>query len=139
MKLELVERPPTVDEYQALRKAVGWAEVDRQTVERGLRDALFSVCLLRDGEVIGCGRVVGDGAIYLYVQDVIVLPEYQGRRLGIRIMDAIMGFVGQRASGNTFVGLMAADDVSGFYERYGFAKRPPNRPGMFQMWRAGRA
>jgi hypothetical protein len=30
----------------------------------------------------------------------------------------------------SFAGLMAADGVSGFYRQFGFAVRPPGRPGM---------
>jgi hypothetical protein len=33
------------------------------------------------------------------------------------------------------IGLMAAKDVAGFYEKYGFAVRPPDRPGMFVVWK----
>jgi hypothetical protein len=62
----LVERPPTVEEYRRLREAVGWEHVDVQATEAGLRNALFSVCVIHKDEVIGCGRVVGDGGIYSY-------------------------------------------------------------------------
>ncbi len=200
----VVKRLPTVEEYQALRRAVGWAEVDAQAVARGLANSLFSVCVvcgehrsegdagsqaddsagastsrLREydsagaspsqlhqhdsagaspaargcgpllgsagastsrpsghGNVIGCGRVVGDGGIYFYVQDVMVLPAYQKQGLGRRIMDAIMAYIAAHARSNSFIGLMAADGVAPFYYRYGFGERPPNRPGMFRMWKA---
>jgi hypothetical protein len=36
------------------------------------------VVLERDGDAVGCGRVVGDGGVYFYVQDVIVVPGLQG-------------------------------------------------------------
>jgi GNAT superfamily N-acetyltransferase len=130
----LVERPPTVEEYQRLREAVGWESVDAEATETGLRNALFSVCLIHKDEVIGCGRVVGDGGIYFYIQDIIVLPELQGEGFGRRIMDAVMGYLSSRAHSNAFIGLMAAKGVSGFYGKYGFAERPPDRPGMFRIW-----
>jgi ribosomal protein S18 acetylase RimI-like enzyme len=130
----LVERPPTVEEYQRLREAVGWESVDVEATEIGLRNALFSVCVMHKDKVIGCGRVVGDGGIYFYVQDIIVLPEFQGRGLGRRIMDAVMGHLGSHVHPNAFIGLMAAKGVSGFYEKYGFAERPPDRSGMFRVW-----
>ena len=135
-EFEIVERTPTVEEYQALRRAVGWAEVDAQAVAHGLAAGLFSICLLHEGAVIGCGRVVGDGGIYLYVQDVIVLPPYQRRGLGRRIMAAIMDFVARQARRNTYVGLTAAEGKAPFYHPYGFVERPPSRPGMYQLWAA---
>jgi len=60
----LVQRLPMIDEYQALRRAVGWAEVEGQAVAAGLANSLYSVCVPREGAVVGCGRVVvcdGDG------------------------------------------------------------------------------
>ncbi|MCR5501527.1 MAG: GNAT family N-acetyltransferase [Lachnospiraceae bacterium] len=30
-------------------------------------------------EVVGMGRLVGDGVMYWYLQEIVVLPEYQGR------------------------------------------------------------
>jgi ribosomal protein S18 acetylase RimI-like enzyme len=132
--LILVERPPTVEEYQRLREAVGWDSVDDEATEMGLRNALFSVCMIHRDQVISCGRVVGDGGIYFYIQDIIVLPEFQGRGLGRRIMDAVMDYLSSHAHPNAFIGLMAAKGVSRFYEKYGFAERPPGRPGMFRIW-----
>jgi GNAT superfamily N-acetyltransferase len=61
------------------------------------------------------GRVVGDGGIYFYVQDVIVVPEWQRRGIGSEIMNAIMAFVGSNASPGAFVGLMAARGAAQFY------------------------
>jgi ribosomal protein S18 acetylase RimI-like enzyme len=130
----LVERSPTVEDYHRLCRAVGWEHVDDEATEMGLRNALFSVCMIHKDQVIGCGRVIGDGGIYSYIQDIIVLPEFQGRGLGRRIMDAVMGYLSSHAHPNAFVGLMAAKGTAGFYEKYGFAERPPGRPGMFRVW-----
>jgi len=89
--------------------------------------------LERDGDAVGCGRVVGDGGVYFYVQDVIVLPELQGLGWGARIMDAVMRYLDASAPPGSFIGLMAAKDVEGFYRRYGFDRRPDDRPGMFRI------
>lgn len=131
----LVERPPTVEEYRLLRREVGWPEVDPAGVAAGLDAALYSVCLESpEGEILGCARVVGDGGIYFYLQDVIVRPRCRGHGLGARLMDAVMEFLAAHARENSFVGLMAAEGVAGFYRRYGFEERPAGRPGMFRRW-----
>jgi len=133
--IRLVHRSPTPDEYRILRKEVGWADVDSAAVEAGLSSSLFSVCLEDpQGLVLGCARVLGDGGIYLYIQDVIVRPPYQGRGFGRKLMDEVMAVIASRARDNTFVGLMAAEGVEGFYRRYGFVPRPEGRPGMYRMW-----
>ncbi len=130
----LVERSPSLAEYRRLREAAGWNALDDAGASEGLAHALYSVCLESDGEVVGCGRVVGDGGIYFYLQDIIVLPAFQGRGLGAMIMDAVMGYLDRAARPGAFVGLMAAEGAADFYLRYGFAPRGPGRPGMFRVW-----
>jgi GNAT superfamily N-acetyltransferase len=131
---ELVERDLTVEEYQRLRGAVGWSPMTDEGVSVGLPNALYSVVLLHDGEIVGCGRVVGDGGLYFYLQDVIVLPDHRGRGLGGAIMDRVMEYLERMARPGAFVGLMAAQDVAPFYERYGFEVRPERQPGMGRHW-----
>ena len=129
----IIERDPTPDEYRHLRAIVGWNELDADAVSAGLTSALFSVVIERDGEAVGCGRVVGDGGIYFYVQDVIVVPELQGHGWGGRIMEAVMRYLDEAVRPGSFIGLMAAKDVEPFYRRFGFERRPDDRPGMFRI------
>lgn len=133
-EFELAERAPSVDEYRRLRRGAGWGEMTGEGIATGLANALYSCVVVRGDEVVACGRVVGDGGMYFYVQDVIVPPELQGRGLGERIMQAVMLYLEGAARPGAFVGLMAAKDVEGFYERYGFRRRPDDRPGMFREW-----
>ena len=48
------------------------------------------VALDDDGRAIGMGRVVGDGAMYSYVQDVVVAPEYQRRGIGTEMLRVLI-------------------------------------------------
>jgi ribosomal protein S18 acetylase RimI-like enzyme len=130
----LEDRAPTIEEYRALRAAVGWNDLTTEGIERGLGAALYS-CIARDGDrIIGCGRIVGDGGIYFYLQDVIVHPEHQRRGLGARIMDALLAYLEFEAPRGAFIGLMAAEGASAFYEGYGFTRRANDRPGMYRVW-----
>ena len=130
----LIERPLSVEEYLRLREAIGWWYVDSEALKICLPNSLFSFCVIHNDEVIGCGRVVGDGGMYFYIQDIIVLPEFQGKGIGRRIMDAVMDFITFHPHTGAFVALMAAKGVSKFYEKYGFQERPLDRPGMFRIW-----
>lgn len=130
---QVVECIPTVEEYLALREAVGWERLDEQITARALANALFTVCILHQGKVIGCGRVIGDGGMYFYIQNIIVLPAFQGKGLGKRLMETILAYLEEHALPGAFIGLMAAKDVSSFYTQFGFAVRPPERPGMFLL------
>jgi GNAT superfamily N-acetyltransferase len=130
---QIVERIPTVEEYLALREAVGWERLDEQMTARALVNALFTVCILHKGKIIGCGRVIGDGGLHFYLQDIMMLPAYQGKGLGKRLMRAILAYLDEHALPGAFVGLMAARGKSSFYTQFGFAVRPPERPGMFLL------
>ena len=132
--VELVERAPTVEEYRRLRGAVGWYPVAEDAVGRGLLAGQYSICAVDDGQVVGCGRIVGDGGMYFYVQDMMVLPSLQGRGIGRALMERLMGYLDDHARPGSFVGLMAARGVSGFYDRYGFSPRADDAPGMFRVW-----
>lgn len=130
---QIVECIPTVEEYLALREAVGWVRLDEQITARALANALFTVCILHKGKVIGCGRVIGDGGLHFYLQDIIVLPAFQGKGLGKRLIKAILAYLDEHALPGAFIGLMAAKGKSSFYTQFGFAVRPPERPGMFLL------
>jgi len=130
-KYILAERTPTAEEYHRLREAVGWDTKDIDAAEAGLGNSLFSVCVLFEGEVIGCGRIIGDDGIYFYIQDVIVLPEFQGQGIGQRIMVSLMDYLKANAPAKAFIGLIAAKGMAGFYKRFGFTERPADAPGMY--------
>jgi len=42
--------------------------------------------------VIGMARVVGDGAMFFYIQDVVVTPAHQGRGVGTLLLERVMGY-----------------------------------------------
>jgi GNAT superfamily N-acetyltransferase len=82
------------------------------------------------------GRVIGDGALAYYIQDIIVLPAFQKQGVGRLIMDDIIRHLKKNCTPNSIVGLMAAKGVTAFYEKYGFIARPDEKhgPGMFIRW-----
>ncbi len=129
VKLEL--RNPTVSEFEKLRASTGWDKLSSSSIKTALNNSLFSVCLMNRNEIIGMGRVIGDAAIYFYIQDVIILPEFQKQGFGDLIMQELMKYIKENAGNNAFIGLMAAEGVERFYHKYDFITRPHSRPGMY--------
>jgi GNAT superfamily N-acetyltransferase len=130
------ERPPTVSELRTLNQAVDWGDLpeDDDAVARGLAASLFGVVVTVAGQTVACGRLVGDGGVYFYVQDVIVIPEHQRQGVGDLVMAEVWGHLREHAPKGATIGLMAAVDRAGFYERWGFAARPAEGPGMVLAW-----
>jgi ribosomal protein S18 acetylase RimI-like enzyme len=130
--LRFMHQTPDVSSYTLLRDTTGWETLPDIVIETGLRNSLFGVSVFDGDQIVGCGRVIGDGAMYAYIQDCIVLPEYQGLGIGSQIMGYLMDYITTQLPKSVFIGLMAARDAAGFYEKLGFIRRPPDRPGMFK-------
>ena len=41
-------------------------------------------------KIIGYGRLIGDGICFVYIHDVMVLPEYQHKKIGTKIMNKLL-------------------------------------------------
>jgi ribosomal protein S18 acetylase RimI-like enzyme len=128
--IEIIEQKPTVAEYNRLIKAVGWPTRDPAAVEAGLARTLFTVCAISGDKVVGMGRIVGDGAIVNYIQDVIVLPAYQKQGIGEKIMLVLMGHLSEHATSGSDVILITRRDNVDFYKRYDFTESRPDTPSM---------
>jgi ribosomal protein S18 acetylase RimI-like enzyme len=129
-----IEQAPTLDAYNALRRDAGWPEYgDLAQLRAGLDGSLYHIHVLDDGETIGMGRVIGDGHITFYIQDIIVAKTHQGRGIGREIMRRIMGYIDEHAAPGAVIGLMAAKGKEGFYERFGFWGRPNETMGKGMM------
>ncbi len=126
-------RKITTSEYQALRKTTGWDNLSDGTVSKALAQDLFSVSIYDNNHIIGLGRVIGDGGIYYYIQDIMVLPHYQGKGVGKLIMTHIENYLNRHAANHSFVGLMAAEGVIEFYHKFGYQERPIEKPGMYKI------
>ena len=130
MSLKIVERFPTVEEYNGLRRSVEWPVYESRVVQEALSRTLYSVCVEEQaGRIAGMGRVLGDNAIYIHIQDVIVDPRYQGKGVGRMIMTALMKYVEAVAGKNTNIGLMCSKGREPFYKGFGFVERPNDKFG----------
>jgi ribosomal protein S18 acetylase RimI-like enzyme len=135
-KCTIVEKLPTAQEYNWLRNLVGWRTYQEDVIEKALPNTLYCVCACCGEQLVGMARIIGDGGMVYYIQDVIVIPDYQRQGIGTQMMDAIMGYIRTHASQNTIVGLMSAKGKEAFYEKYGFTIRPTDKlgAGMTIFW-----
>lgn len=129
-ELVLQLQVPAVEEYLALRVAAGLSAMSREGAAVGLPASWYSVCVRADGELVGMGRVVGDGGLFLFVVDIAVAPAWQRCGLGRRIMAALMQQVHARAHPRTMVGLIADGTACRLYEQFGFKRVAPAAHGM---------
>lgn len=120
---------PNVKEFCHLRSLVGWGDTDPRLAELSLKHSLFNVCVYQGVKLIASGRVVGDGYMYFYVQDVIVHPAHQAQGLGKLVMERIEEYLAKVAKKGATIGLLSAIGKEGFYQRFGYHTRPSQSMG----------
>lgn len=129
---DIIERCVTVEEFNSLRLSVGWTKLNHESVSKALDSSLYAVCTIVNNQIVGMGRVVGDGGLYYYIQDLIVETQFQGLGIGNAMLTKIIKFLENNISEGAFIGLMAAKGKELFYKKFGFIERPNKDfgPGM---------
>ena len=127
---------PTAEEYNRLRQSAGWGSLDVPTVERSLPNSVYAVCVEYNHHLIGFGRVVGDGGLCFYIQEIIIVAEHRGNGVGSNILDRIMNYIDTNATKRSYVAVMVGKELEGLYSKHGFWARPNRKmgPGMMQFW-----
>lgn len=131
MDCDWADNALTVGDFVLLRQSVGWEKPSERQAEIALKNSLFTVAVFHRGQAIGMGRLVGDGAMICYLQDVIVLPEHQQKGIGAAIVKRLVNHARENGLADTrlTIGLFAAKGKEEFYGRLGFSIRPNERRG----------
>jgi GNAT superfamily N-acetyltransferase len=110
-----------VDVVHAFLNTTYWAAGrPREVVERSIRNSLcFGV--YSDGRQIGFARVVSDKAVFAYLADVFVVPEFRGRGVGKTLVGEIMRHPDVQG---LQVFLLRTRDAHGLYAQFGFGPAP---------------
>ena len=125
IQFELADNVLKAEDFLRLKVATGFIERPLQQVETALENGLFNVSAICDGKVVGMGRLVGDGAMYWYLQEIVVLPEYQGKGIGKSIVNRLIEYIKSTAIPGTIIdiGLTAVKGKEPFYEKFSFSIR----------------
>ena len=131
MKINYVEKTPTPDDFNMLTESVGWGKRENSIVEEALKNTLYSLCVYDENKLIGYGRIIGDKTIFLYIQDIMVIPKYQGKQIGTCIMYKLLEQVDRykKVNPNIRTYLGASKGKESFYEKFGFISRPNDKLG----------
>ena len=131
MKIKYIERTPTPIEFNMLTKSVGWGIRENNIVEEALNNTLYSLCVYDNDKLIGYGRIIEDKTIFLYIQDIMVIPEYQSQKIGTGIMNKLIEKVNEykKINPNIRTYLGASKGKESFYEQFGFISRPNKELG----------
>lgn len=120
--IRYVENPNnTVEEVLPLYEAVGWTNYTQkpEMLEAAYKNSLHVLGALNEEEkLVGILRAVGDGASILFIQDILVYPEYQHQGIGTKLLQMTL-----EKYKNVYQIQLATDDSTktvSFYESNGF-------------------
>lgn len=80
------------EEIVNLYESVGWMNYLKRSevLESAYVNSLCVLGAYEDNRLVGIIRAVGDGHTIVFVQDIMVLPEYQGKGIGTKLLKAVM-------------------------------------------------
>ena len=120
--IRTVENPiVTLEDVLPLYEAVGWTNYTTkpEMLEVAYKSSLHIIGAFNDDEkLIGVLRGVGDGASILFIQDILVYPEYQHQGIGTKLLQLSL-----EKYKNVYQIQLATDDSTktvSFYESNGF-------------------
>ena len=120
--IRYVENPNvTLEEVMPLYEAVGWTNYTQkpEMLEATYENSLHIIGAFNDeGKLVGILRAVGDGASILFIQDILVYPEYQHQGIGTKLLQLTLD-----KYKNVYQIQLATDDSTktvSFYESNGF-------------------
>ena len=125
---------PSQEQFWNLFQTTGWNDtyhLSPQELFRAVSINWFAVSAFDGERLVGFGRVVSDGLLHAMIYEMIVLPVSQGRGIGVQILHILI----QRCLEANIrdIQLFCAHGKRGFYEKFGFAARPDDAPGMYYV------
>lgn len=123
--ITIKENNKNIEEFNLLYDEVGWGAYDKKITKKALDNTFYSVSIYNDDEIIGYGRLIGDTICFIYIQDVMVKPQFQNRKVGTMIMNKLLDKIKELKKENPDIRvyLGVSKNKEKFYERFGFIKR----------------
>ena len=121
-QIRLVDNILQAKDFIRLRIEVGLVEVPLDHARKALQNGIINVSAIYNGELVGMGRLIGDGAMYWYLQEIIVLPQFQGKGVGTMIVNHLIDYAKANSISGEFttIGGVSAKGKEPFYEKMGF-------------------
>lgn len=131
--MEFTHKIPTVEAYNQLRVNAGMNSTKPHSeVKKALDGTLFLVSVYKDDELIGLGRIVGDGGVAFIVCDIMVDKRFQRRGIANKMMQIIDQWFDENTHESSFITLLAKVPADRLYRKYHFDYIGEDRVGMIR-------
>ena len=80
------------EEILGLYTAAGWIAYTQnpEALRQGFERSLLVLAAYEENRLLGIIRAVGDGATIVFVQDILVYPEYRRKGVGTALLQAVL-------------------------------------------------
>ena len=131
----ILEENITIEEFLEIIESVGFKTYSKEQVEKALKNTMYMVKAKIDNKVVGIGRVVGDYSIVCCLSDICVRPEYQGKGIGLKIVNRLREMIeaGVKEGEKMQIELTPTAGNEEFYKKAGFKYKPDKITGMY-LW-----
>ena len=113
---------PEIDQLMDLYSDVEWLIYTKDKIKlyNAVNNSLKVITAWDDEKLVGLIRVVGDGHTIIYIQDILVLKNYQGKGIGSSLLKLVL----EQYKSIRQVVLMTddTDKTINFYEKNGMSK-----------------
>lgn len=109
------------EDLKQLYSSVGWSAYTNnlEVLDQAVNNSLAVITAWDNEKLVGLIRVVGDNYTIIYIQDILVHPDYQNKQIGTQLMNQML----QKYKTVRQKTLLTEDapDVRHFYEKFGFS------------------
>ncbi|MGL4393826.1 MAG: GNAT family N-acetyltransferase [Brevinema sp.] len=125
---------PTPEQYDQLRirSQMSGGTKNIENIKKALSNSLFVVSLWEKDELIGFGRVVGDGGLTYVVSDIMVNADHQAKGYGNIIMQEINSYFEKHTDSDAYITLTAVKPADKLYSKFYFEQSEPLSCGMIR-------
>ena len=118
-EIRLIDNILQAEDFIRLRIQAGFAEISVEHARRALQNGLINVSVIYNGQLVGMGRLVGDGAMYWYLQEIIILSPFQRKGIGTMIVNHLVDYARENSATGEFttIGGVSAKGKEPFYEK----------------------
>ena len=92
MKIVYSETIPDLDTYYELRSSVDWENFCQEQAEKAINSSVHFILAKDEDKPVAMARVVGD-VMYYTIVDVVVRPEYQGKKIGSTMINRLVELI----------------------------------------------
>jgi len=114
------ERSIVSNQLERLYADVGWTAYtqDLAALEKAIEQSFDVLTAWHEDQLVGLIRIISDGVSIMYIQDILVLNDYQNQGIATQLMEKILmkyDHIRQKV-----LLTEEAADVRHFYEKFGF-------------------